>query len=444
MVKERYYIVTAKSGLNIRFGPGTDYVRIGILETGEEIISPETKGWVPILLDDDSIGWVYGKYLQDAPEGKPGPLETQIVPSKISGVSFPIFQRNLTRKFGTPNYQQFSRKYVVNIDLSEFADYLTHVRTFNGKPFTSIEGHRLLAEPLKMALRLVCERGLARELKTYDGCFNIREMKSGNRLSVHSWGLAVDFNARTSPFQNRKSPTWPDMVTDFSDDFVRCFTEAGFEWGGLWNSIYDPMHFQLPWISDWRESSEELRPMVYSEEAPAAEEIKPEKIPIVPVEFDFSNKESTIAAIKAECQKQGIGLPTQIAYVLATTDWETGHTFEPVREAYWENEEWRQRNFSRYYPYYGRGYVQLTWEANYRKYSEVLGIDLVSAPDLAMEPQNALFILVHGFKTGAFTGKKISDYINAGKTDFYNARRCINRLDRAKKIAAIAKKFLKA
>jgi len=79
-----------------------------------------------------------------------------------------------------------------------------------------------------------------------------------------------------------------------------------------------------------------------------------------------------------------------------------------------------------------------------RDSSEVLGIDLVSAPDLAMEPQNALFILVHGFKTGAFTGKKISDYINAGKTDFYNARRCINRLDRAKKIAAIAKKFLKA
>jgi hypothetical protein len=49
-----------------------------------------------------------------------------------------------------------------------------------------------------------------------------------------------------------------------------------------------------------------------------------------------------------------------MAYVLATTQWETAQTFKPVREAFWKDEEWRRVNLARYYPYYGRGFVQLT------------------------------------------------------------------------------------
>ena len=87
---------------------------------------------------------------------------------------------------------------------------------------------------------------------------------------------------------------------------------------------------------------------------------------------NFGSKQGTIDAIKGMCQAMGIGLPTQIAYVLATTQWETAQTFQPVREAFWHDEAWRQANFS-YYPYYGRGYVQLTWDRNYKAYSDILG-----------------------------------------------------------------------
>jgi predicted chitinase len=156
---------------------------------------------------------------------------------------------------------------------------------------------------------------------------------------------------------------------------------------------------------------------------------------------DFSNKAGTIEAIKNQCRAQGIGLNTQIAYVLATTQWETNQTFEPVQEAYWVSENWRKKNL-RYYPFHGRGFVQLTWKNNYEKYSRILDVDMVSDPDIAMQPGVALFVLVHGFKTGAFTNRKITDYINACKTDFIQARRCINGTDRAHEIADIAKKFL--
>jgi len=159
---------------------------------------------------------------------------------------------------------------------------------------------------------------------------------------------------------------------------------------------------------------------------------------------DFSSKAGTIAAIKNECEIQGLSLKAQVAYVLATADHETNHTFKPVTEAYWLNDPdaYLRKHHPDYYPYYGRGFVQLTWDYNYAKYGKLLGKDLVAHPDLALDPEVATFVIVHGFKTGGFTGKKITDYINAHETDFVNARRCINGLDRAKDIAEIAKQYL--
>lgn len=160
---------------------------------------------------------------------------------------------------------------------------------------------------------------------------------------------------------------------------------------------------------------------------------------------DFSTRQGSIDAIIDECKKQGLTLNTQIAYVLATVEHETGGTFKPVYEAHYLGKEKAQSYLKklRYFPYYGRGFVQITWLENYRKYSKKTGIDLVSNPDLAMEPNTAVFILVDGFKNGEFTGKTLGFYINDKKTDFLNARRCINGIDRREHIAKIAEKWLK-
>lgn len=160
---------------------------------------------------------------------------------------------------------------------------------------------------------------------------------------------------------------------------------------------------------------------------------------------DFKTKQGTIAAIRYECGRQGLTLPSQQAYVLATVEHETAGTFQPIEEGDYPGGPKNLKAFQqklRYYPYFGRGYVQLTWRANYQKYGQLLGVDLVNHPELAKLPNVALFVLVHGFKTGAFTGKKLSDYINNQKSDFVNARRCINGLDKAEHIASLAKKYL--
>jgi hypothetical protein len=89
--------------------------------------------------------------------------------------------------------------------------------------------------PLANALKSIINKGLTKELKTWDGCFNIRTMRGSQSMSLHSWGIAVDVNAATN--QLGKMPT-------LSAAFVKCFTDAGFDWGGTWIRK-DGMHFQL-------------------------------------------------------------------------------------------------------------------------------------------------------------------------------------------------------
>jgi len=90
--------------------------------------------------------------------------------------------------------------------------------------------------PLGNAFNNIIKRNLITELKTFDGCFNIR-LQRGSKIaqSLHSWGIAIDVNASWN--QLGKEPT-------LSKEFVKCFIDAGFDWGGNWVRK-DGMHFQL-------------------------------------------------------------------------------------------------------------------------------------------------------------------------------------------------------
>jgi len=146
-------------------------------------------------------------------------------------------------------------------------------------------------------------------------------------------------------------------------------------------------------------------------------------------------------ALIEECRQQGL-LRNQCAYVLATAYWETAHTMQPVSEAYWipNAEAWRKKHL-RYYPWYGRGFVQLTWEKNYKHAADELGVPLDQRPELALDPGVAVKIAVTGMREGWFTGKKLSDYITLKKSDFKGARRIINGTDKSASIADLAKLY---
>lgn len=91
--------------------------------------------------------------------------------------------------------------------------------------------------------------------------------------------------------------------------------------------------------------------------------------------------------------------------------------------------------------YYGRGYVQLTWDWNYKAMGEKLGNRLLYEPELALDPVVAYKIMSIGMRNGSFTGKGLSKYINDEQCDYVNARRIINGTDRAQTIAGYAVKL---
>lgn len=130
-------------------------------------------------------------------------------------------------------------------------------------------------------------------------------------------------------------------------------------------------------------------------------------------------------------------LRNQLAYVLATAYHETAHTMKPVREYGGE----KYLKSKKYYPYVGMGYVQLTWLENYKKASDYLGVNFVSNPKLLLEPKHASRILIQGMVEGWFTGKKLSNYITLQKSDFRNARRIVNSMDKADLIAGYAQTY---
>ena len=146
-----------------------------------------------------------------------------------------------------------------------------------------------------------------------------------------------------------------------------------------------------------------------------------------------------------ELQKRKVSL-AQAAYVLATAYHETAKTMQPVREGLKASDAWRKKNL-RYYPWYGRGHVQLTWKENYVKADKQLGLGgaLVANPGLALDPKVSAEVLVEGMIEGWFSGNKqgvrytLDRYITTGTLAQYKqARRIINLMDKADLIAGHA------
>jgi putative chitinase len=142
------------------------------------------------------------------------------------------------------------------------------------------------------------------------------------------------------------------------------------------------------------------------------------------------------------------------AYALATAWHETNATMQPVREAYWLSEAWRKKHL-RYWPWYGRGYVQLTWQTNYERADEELGLggSLLQNPDRAMELAIAAQVMRHGMIDGWFAGDRIGRHTlarhlpesgDASESQFTSARRIINGTDKALAIARHALQFQSA
>lgn len=92
--------------------------------------------------------------------------------------------------------------------------------------------------------------------------FNYRPIAGSSKLSKHSYGLAIDINPKYNPYvktatdgtticQPANGTDYIDRSKEFTykidenDLAYQLFTEAGFTWGGSWNSLKDYQHFEM-------------------------------------------------------------------------------------------------------------------------------------------------------------------------------------------------------
>lgn len=185
-------------------------------------------------------------------DGKVGPLTwAALFPSTFAAkvavpdpVGIPL-QNQLLSILGKPNYQEWRKKWIVWIDLSEFKADLSHVKEFYYQGKFGFFGNKLIINPLYAVFRDLQAKGLLQEIHSFGGCFNIRPMRTRSIPSTHGYAMSLDLNAPENPL-GRDSYTW-------SDEFSKTWADHGWEWGYIWDSPVDSMHFQYAWTRNWNE-----------------------------------------------------------------------------------------------------------------------------------------------------------------------------------------------
>jgi len=130
----------------------------------------------------------------------------------------------LEARYGDPHDPSFEDKWIVSYP---------HVLG-NGKTIY-IRANRDVTIPIHNVFEGLVRNGGIKYLVEYDGAFNVRPIRDSSNLSMHAYGLALDFNASTETLGS--TDRLPDVVVD-------TFKMYGFFYGGDFIHRKDPMHFE--------------------------------------------------------------------------------------------------------------------------------------------------------------------------------------------------------
>jgi hypothetical protein len=133
----------------------------------------------------------------------------------------------IIQKYGEPS-QEYMSKYCSMWEVQKEFPWFPAKRMFVNNDFKN---------KLRIAFHNIEEASLQSEIKTFDGCYVERKVRGSNKISLHSWAMAIDLNAHIEQLGQ--------ATTHFSQAFIAIMIAAGLFWGGNYKGRKDPMHFSL-------------------------------------------------------------------------------------------------------------------------------------------------------------------------------------------------------
>ena len=157
--------------------------------------------------------------------------------------------KSLIDKFGNPfdDSETFIKEWMIIWDIPQAIN--DAIPALPNKLYTN----KLMPELLETAFNGLISKGLHKEIKTFDGCFNIRRMRGSNNYSRHSWGMAIDMNAFENPFKKvppGERADYRKKYVKWTEQFLQVWRDSGFSCGADWNTVMDGMHFEPNTISN--------------------------------------------------------------------------------------------------------------------------------------------------------------------------------------------------
>jgi hypothetical protein len=122
-------------------------------------------------------------------------------------------------------------------------DFCGHRVQFNTRAGAADALRRVAAE-LEPLIRT--QPGLAPYFEKLGGTFAWRKIEGTERLSNHSFAVAIDLNVERSAYWRWQNPKRLPMFSrlGFPQPIIEAFERHGFLWGGKWYH-YDTMHFEF-------------------------------------------------------------------------------------------------------------------------------------------------------------------------------------------------------
>ncbi len=135
-------------------------------------------------------------------------------------------QDEILAKYGPPDKAYFD-KYCILWQIQNDFPWFPAKRIYINRDFK---------DALFSAFKELEEAGLQHEIITFDGCYVERKVRGSNKISLHSWAMALDTNA----FKEKLG----QILTNYTPVFIAIMVKHVY-WGGGFKKRKDPMHFAL-------------------------------------------------------------------------------------------------------------------------------------------------------------------------------------------------------